>query len=88
MQAGHEQQLVIVDSVSFADSTVCDYCHKDLRTPSLLARHVTVHTKEKRYMCVCGRGYTRPDRYRKHLELCDQATAEKMAMNAARKSWA
>ena len=50
--------------------TICEYCHKDFRTPSLLARHITVHTKEKKYVCGCGRGYTRPDRFRKHAENC------------------
>ena len=50
--------------------SVCPYCIKDFKTPSLLQRHITVHTKEKKYVCVCGRGYTRPDRYRKHLETC------------------
>ena len=50
--------------------TVCPYCIKDFKTPSLLQRHITVHTKEKKFVCACGRGYTRHDRYRKHVDLC------------------
>jgi len=58
------------DGVGGGGYAVCKYCLKDCRTPSLLERHITVHTKEKKYVCVCGRGYTRPDRFRKHLEKC------------------
>ena len=31
---------------------------------------ISASSQEKRFVCACGRGYTRPDRYRKHLELC------------------
>ena len=52
---------------------------QEFKTRSLLERHITVHTKEKKYVCGCGRGYTRPDRLRKHAETCTttptQATA-------------
>ena len=51
-------------------ATVCVYCMKDCKTPSLLVRHITVHTKEKHYVCECGRGYTRQDRFRKHINGC------------------
>ena len=88
----NDEQLVVVEPVLVGDisslegggNTVCEYCHKDLRTPSLLERHITVHTKEKKYVCMCGRGYTRPDRSRKHMEVCAlQNNATNMALNRA-----
>ena len=90
----NDDQLVVVEPVLVdpvdistlegGGNTVCEYCHKDLRTPSLLERHITVHTKEKKYVCMCGRGYTRPDRFRKHMEVCAlQNNATNMALNRA-----
>lgn len=63
------------------DSNICEYCEKQLSTPTILKRHqqtakycLDIQNKklDKQYKCECSKEFSRIDNYKTHIKTCKQ----------------
>lgn len=69
---GEEPEVVRKPGKTHKGTRECRFCGKTFSCPSLLERHMVVHSEERSHWCfVCDKGYKHITGLKKHVEKCE-----------------